>query len=168
MFEFVTIDTASRPTRHSFTSQENHSNSNISNTLRKVRENSGFNARTQVHDVRRDGSLGDVHKGSVANVSTSESCCFVTYVVFERRSANFNHITFSCYHENNTQITRMTLVSLIYITRKSLQHERSNAHSNVTKKTQHTGTQRLEHARNDVPKDQSSFQSFRFFLFSIT
>ena len=27
----------------------------------------------------------------------------------------------------------MSLVSLIYITRKSLQHERSNAHSNVTK-----------------------------------
>ena len=31
---------------------------------------------------------------------------------------NFNHIAFSCYHEKNTQITRMSLVSLIYITRK--------------------------------------------------
>ena len=35
------------------------------------------------------------------------------YVVFE-----FNHIAFPCYHKNNTQITRMSLVSLIYITTK--------------------------------------------------
>ena len=54
------------------------------------------------------------------------------YVVFEREAREFQSYHASCFN-NVTQSTEIALISLTYITRRSLEYQRLNAPSNVTK-----------------------------------
>ena len=73
----------------------------------------------RVYDTRFDGK------------DTESHVVLGSYVVFEREAREFKSPALLSYVITRIAIT--SLVSLIYITRKSLEHQRLKAHSNVTK-----------------------------------
>ena len=69
---------------------------------------------------------------SVADDSCKAPGVVVSYSPYEGMYVVFERLYVSCFN-NVTQITEIALISLTYITRRSLEYQRLNAHSNVTK-----------------------------------